>query len=140
MNRTIRIFLLWLLVLALPVQGFAAAVRLSCGTTHHHGFSALAVHHAHSHSSVFGDHQPHFKHEHSALASSGSDPSSSSHQVSASTCSDCAACCAGAVILPAVLNWAPMHASSIALVMSPSPPYSGYFPERLKRPPKHFLA
>jgi hypothetical protein len=43
MNRVLKTFLLWLLLAALPFQGFAAAVQASCGPMAHHGSSEMVM-------------------------------------------------------------------------------------------------
>ncbi len=45
MHRTLKTLLLLLLIAALPLQGAAAAMRLSCGPAHHHPAGTTGVRH-----------------------------------------------------------------------------------------------
>lgn len=90
-----RFLLLWLMMIALPLQGFAAASMLYCGTGIGHHSEALAIGENVSHNAVVELNSSHHEvDEHSASESSKQSPvdhkqsSSSTHK-----CGICAACC-----------------------------------------------
>jgi hypothetical protein len=108
--------MIWLLLLALPLQGFAAATMIHCGPNHHrmlatatlahgeapgHGASAA---HAHPHQMALAD-------DHAAAKSSdaGSDAPSVQQldKLMKFKCSACAACCMGAALPTAAMAFEP---------------------------------
>jgi hypothetical protein len=116
MNRVLVRYLLWILIAALPLQGFAAAIRTCCGPAH----AAAAV----------VDHADHADHAHMAGHAHGK----------ASTCSNCASCCLGAAALPSNPVLTPVFATASAVVLAPAPWVTGYIPDGLERPPRPFSA
>jgi hypothetical protein len=114
MANLFRSIVVWLMLLALPVQGFASVTMMACadGTSVSVNVGAAAVHAGaahHDHAAMMakaasrgGDHQP----GHSALKCGG------------------AACCTGAALapcLPAVLPALPLATAPVSL-------YSGFLP------------
>jgi len=94
--------LAWLLIVALPMQGYAAATMVNCSGTHHevavdHGHDANANHHQ--------GHADHSSHPHE-VASAGDNVDAQmgdlANLASTLTCSACAACCVG-IALPIAL-------------------------------------
>jgi hypothetical protein len=141
MNRIFKIWLLWLLIMAIPVQGLAAAAMLSCGSAHAASPQAAHVHIGHSQSDAM-DH-----HHHHDTASSGhaSDEvmdapaghgSSGQHKHTISSCSACAACCLGAAVIPSGLALIPIYTSVELVAVSPSQFVTGHIPAGLERPPR----
>lgn len=129
MDRFLRTFLLWLLVLALPVQGFAAAIKSSsCGPAHHHLAASAAQHHD---TLTHDGHRPHHFN-----AAANDEPDGASH---ASGKHFGAACCTGAVMLPFMPTWSPVHQRIAFALPVPASLFSGYIPEGLQRPPKAIL-
>jgi hypothetical protein len=93
MRRLVRVFLLWLIAMALPLQGVAAATMFACGIQHDaqaaaHGGQDHHEHHATGH----GDHA------HAADLDDDSPDNPPPHK-----CSACAACCVGAALPAATL-------------------------------------
>jgi predicted cobalt transporter CbtA len=144
MNRFLKTLLLWLLIAALPLQGFAAAMLVSCGSAHddslqvaimndeHHDDSAAV--HSHHHDVADADSS-------SSDSTANADKSSATHDKHQhSSCSVCAACCVGAVAPPSALNFTPVHSGSETVVISPAPLVTGYIPGGLERPPRHIFA
>ncbi|MES2105298.1 MAG: hypothetical protein V4634_14855 [Pseudomonadota bacterium] len=125
MKKLVRLFLLCMLILAIPVQGLAAATMLYCGTEHHH--TMVGDH----------DHDAQDQHHHDAAATmsgqSHGDASTAKHAID--KCSSCAACCIGAAMLTASVNPAIPHPSSekIDLVFSS---HAGHISDGLERPPR----
>jgi hypothetical protein len=117
-----RLLLIWLMVLALPVQGLAAAGLMHCAPIHervdgqgHHGDAA----HAHV------DHAAHDGHAADAI----------DHAAHGHTCSACAACCP-AIGLPAHgvdLPSAPVGGFAAGAAQSAGP---SFVPAGLERPPR----
>ncbi|RQP22760.1 hypothetical protein [Piscinibacter terrae] len=115
MRHLARLLILWLIAVALPVQGVAAATMLHCkaaespaheGHGHHHGAMG-ASHAAHSHQ----------------------------HDNGKSTCSVCAACCCAAALpaLPIVLAAPEQAASPLAV---PHLPAAAFLTSGPERPPR----
>ena len=108
---SIRVLLIWLLVLAVPAQGAAAAAMAFCGPNHHGGGAAAQMqpaapaNHAHYDGIVASEHQ------HAQATAAAVEDSSASADSLASTkvshgskhkCSACASCCSVGAILNSV--------------------------------------
>lgn len=147
MLRFLKTLLLSLLMLALPVQGLAAAVGLSCGPAHQHGLEALNALNAfdgHAPDAATEDaghahHAAHEQHAHHQATDTNDDAVATDLQAAASTCSACAACCVGAVIPPSAMNLAPVDHGTLAAIAAPTSPFAGHIPDGLKRPPRPHL-
>lgn len=124
----LRSFLLWLVVLAVPLQGLAAATMLNCTATH--GAEAAAAGH--------DDHDDHdHDHDHAAMAAVHDDPAADAGAVHAADhkCSACAACHAS-IGLPVALPELP---AIDAVQAHPVPRASGgepFLTGGLERPPR----
>jgi hypothetical protein len=132
--------IVWLVAVALPLQGFAAATMAACepgdraGSTHsaEHGVKAALD----SHSAV-----PTAHHHHDMAVDGGSDldhqPVSSKAQTS--KCSLCASCCTAAAIPSISLAFAPVSLPDFfaPLATVGAPPFLTTGQER---PPRPFLA
>lgn len=108
--------MMWLLLLALPLQGFAAASMIHCGPNHHRmlttaigehresrGHMASAAH-THPHEMALADHHPA-----ATPSDAGSDAPSVQQldKLMKFKCSACAACCIGVALPPAALTFEP---------------------------------
>lgn len=138
MARVVRIALMWLIALAVPLQGFAATSMLFCAPAHE-----AAAHHEHP----GHDHVQHGHAHHAAApdahASAGMNHddagAQSADKSSATKCSVCASCCS-AVTMPAepmtyTPSWGhavfrPVATSSAAIFLTGGQ----------DRPPQHLLA
>jgi hypothetical protein len=126
------------LLLALPVQGFAAATMLPCeasdGPTQAIAAASAAVTGALRHTS----HQ-HGQHDiaaaHDDGAASHDHSSAPDHQADAK-CSHCSVCCIGAALLPPDLQIHPAFHSLTLQFASAALLFSGTSPDRLDRPPR----
>ncbi|MBP6903531.1 MAG: hypothetical protein KBC73_25825 [Burkholderiaceae bacterium] len=142
MNRAVRVLLVWLVVIAMPVQGLAASMMMLCGPGHPRMLQGLesdagAVQAGQVSASVHGSmHEP--GHQHPCAdqpdCGSGASPHHGKHG-----CSACAACCsmlalpAGWLLPPAL---APVQAvQALAPPALPSQP-----PDGLDRPPRSTVA
>ena len=132
MTRVLRTLLLWCLLLALPLQGLAAATMLPCAQNHRHTAASATnalpqadQDHHHGDSAAAQDDGP-ASHDHS---------SAPDHQTDAK-CSHCSVCCIGAALLPPNLNVSPVF-HSLTLQFAPAALlFSGTSPGRLDRPPR----
>ena len=112
MYRSLRVVFAFLLALALPLQGYAAASMAACGPAHAAGHHEVA---------------------------SGSHPAHGAHAVlgklTKSKCSVCAACCA-AMAMP--VAWLEFDAASPAQSFAPSSPTAdaAFLTAGLERPPR----
>jgi len=136
MSRALRITLMWLLTLAVPVHGFAAASMLGCMGSQHR-VAALAGTHSHA-SSHHADGAVMHPHSHDASASHAD--AHKGHADGKATCSACAACCASAALpaTPVVFEQPTLAPDSFVL---PAPQHVGRFISGgLERPPRSVLA
>lgn len=156
----IRAALALLVVLAIPVQGFAAATLSSCGPRHEGTAGGAA---AHVHDAAAGSHVHARGERHAAQAAATSDSfdAAASGRASADagqavdapdadgsarlgslanhTCSACAACCIGSALPAAPLVVAVARTASEA-IPSRHEPSVDFVVERLEHPPRSFLA
>jgi hypothetical protein len=160
-NRLLRIALAWLLVVALPAKGLAAASMVFCGPAHH-GAASVAVqqgqpghgHGGHEH----GGHE-HGGHDHAGDAHAGhaghgyaghagvhtggdgpdTPPGHDGMKHPTAKCSVCASCCSAAAIgsTAASVRVVPPVRDYAVVVTMPRP---GVTPGGLERPPRSFLA
>ena len=92
----LRILFAWLLMAALPMQGFAAASMLFCGMgAQHH--SAPAADAPHDHAAMLGQSAVAHAHTEATGATHGALPNTQNNKQH--KCSICAACCNGAALI-----------------------------------------
>ena len=140
----IRTLLIWLLALALPVQGVMAATMVFCGPNHHDGAFAATTSHdaaaarqqhetaAQSHGAVVDGHVDNTTTDEAAAPDKFT-------QSDMQKCSVCASCCSAAAIhdtLPKLPALEPVAADFAALA-SAVEPFTAGGPDR---PPRHLLA
>lgn len=160
MRRLLRTVLTWLLVLALPAQGYAAQAMLFCGPAHHGTVVSVAVddpaahghveHRGRGHADADHHHPDGAVHEPAEadaadadagphdLGASG-DNAAKAESSSAGTCSACAACCNAAAITNPSQAFAPVRLTSdygIAAIERHDSRADG----GLERPPRTLLA
>lgn len=111
------------MILAIPVQGVAAATMLYCGTEHHH--------------SMTGEHDGEDEHPHSAAVTSTdhmhTDVAAVKHIKG--QCSSCAACCVGAAMVTEPLTQNILSSSPEKTFQVFSSPL-GHISDGLERPPR----
>ena len=137
---------MFLLAIALPMQGFAAATMISCGLGQHdhahaHAHAAGQDHHAVSDSR--GDAMPEAHLGDAGRHETGADHSHAGKtglaKVSLHTCSACASCCVGAAVPSQPISFASVkQTDSFAPLGTCS--VAAYVTEGLERPPRAFLA
>jgi len=155
MNRAVRALLVWVMVIAMPVQGMAASAMLFCGASHERMMqglvldaSASALGHAGNamHELVAVDHGDHEYAGAGAPVASEPDMASDGDGMSSLfphhgkfSCSACAACC-DALAVPASFELPQAVRTAHALRPLPIAPVSSHQPDGLDRPPRAALA
>ena len=149
MKRFVRCFVMWLLVLALPVQGFAASTMLLCGAGHHGTVQATEGGHDHASHMHMGaqdvsavsesaahDHAADtpLSHEDSAFS-----PLTAKHANVMGKCSACAACCTVAFLPTNVIAFTAPAPSRVLPVVELTT-HAGFIADGLERPPRLPLA
>lgn len=137
MNRVFRTLLLWLLIAALPVQGWAAVVKSGCGPAHHDSSPVVAMTDQHDASPAQSHHDGLSGHATADASAKASADKGSAHK--SSHYSVCAASCFGAVAPPSVLPLSPLVSSSETVIVSLLPLLAGPIPASLERPPRHIF-
>ena len=150
MGLPIRTLLIWLLVLAVPAQGAAAATMAFCGPSHH---GSGAVSHAPRTSPV--GHPKHVQHaSHADSVHAHQDIAAVADEDDASAisagpgkvvhadqqkCSACASCCSFGAILSTVLA-VPASAVTSAVFSTVVPTVDAFAADGPERPPRTVLA
>lgn len=134
MFRLLKITLLWLVMIALPTQGFASAIMIDCGESHHHGVSSSAA--AHDHMSHRHVGQPADHHDDGGqVATADHEKGGGSSHSLLGKCSACASCCLGTVAFNAVnVSFTP-EAVGLTTTLTPEKSFTVNFPDGLERPP-----
>ena len=134
MNAVARLLVIWLLALAVPVQGAAAATMAFCGLAHQPAVAgaqaqAAMVAHGHGH-----DASAHHAHHGDAPAQGLAVPAAPGHD-GQHQCSACAACCSfGAMLGPVWSVPAPVFGAGVFVDVVPSVgPFSTDGPDRPPR-------
>jgi hypothetical protein len=136
----LKVALMWLLTLAVPVQGFAAASMFNCGPGHHGTAQAQAqMHEAHA-AHATHDHgddgvAPDRPHAH-ADAPADADAAPVVHKGS---CSACASCCMGAALPVSDLGFDALPVHDVIVPLAP-PRIAAFLTGGTERPPRPSLA
>lgn len=131
MSRRLRFVILWLLALALPMQGMASALMVHCGTSH----QRMQLH--------TQAHTPHVgsEHVHPVLAQDHhAAPGDTAHDTTSKvSCSACAVCCSVCALPSSVLKFAaPEPCTTVFDALVPTvEPFAAEGPER---PPRRLMA
>lgn len=141
MTSRVKIFLLWLLAFAIPVQGFAAAVQMGCAPSQ----SAPAIHEAAAPAVSVNatDDRAHAMHNmHDANMSAQADTGSAIdhpvphlHKASSASCSSCSVCTIGAILPLALDKLINLPVAADIHVAMAQHGFVGYTPENPERPP-----
>lgn len=149
MLRALRITLMWLIALAVPVQGSAAVTMLGCDPGHHGstGSSRMAMaaeptqdagHHSHeavAEGVESRDHDGGVPHDRShPLKTHGT-----AQKVAKGNCTPCASCCVVAALPTTVIQFEPVPLVDV-FVLSVQSGVSSFLADGLERPPRSFLA
>lgn len=144
MPSFVRLVLVWLMVLAIPVQGFAAAAMQHCGPTHEQmrGVSSTASAgdgHAHVHAGQTDAGSSHSASPEPAAAQPSSALPDDIAADAGVTCSACAGCCV-ALGIPAATVRLPAAPIGVAAVDRSPTQRESFVPAGLDRPPRAVLA
>ena len=149
MSRIWRIAVMWLLALAVPAQGFAAASMLNCGPGHHGTVSGQARadqhhhhdHNAHGHDGAAADTDTDADEAGENVASIDSEaaPAHGLHKGKAGSCSACASCCTVTAPPSAVPAFEAAPAPDVFQPLAP-PGVAAFLTDGPQRPPRSFLA
>ena len=150
MNRFVRSLVMWLLVLAPPVQGFAVSTILLCGAGHHGAARATGAEHDHAGhmdmgaSGTTGASGSHADHDHEAAATPAHDgkaPGSmaAKHANVMGKCSACAACCTVAFLPTTIVAFAAPAPRRVLPVVELTA-HVGFVADGPDKPPRLFLA
>lgn len=138
--------MIWLLVLAIPAQGVAAATMAFCGPNHHSGGSATiaqqaTAEHRHQALDVQAAHYPHDEAQAVDSASNTDEIPAATKFVNADkhTCSACASCCSAAAIFNTALVVPAPELTPTAFV-AVVPAVDNFAADGLDRPPRIHLA
>lgn len=143
MCALVRVLFICLLVLAVPVQGAAAATMAFCGSNHHGGGLAGAEvgarmdAHAH-HDMTQAGHAPEAHDMGNAASSDEASSLVKAGQSAQQKCSACATCCAVGAILPA-LPGLPFTESAVAVFTTVTPSVEAFTSDGPDRPPRSVL-
>ena len=132
MKTVLKSLIVWVLLLAVPFQGFASATMLVCAPIQPASLAAAAPHDHHAMLASSG-------HEHHAANAGTTDHQSAGHHAGGK-CNSCASCCFGASILPSYVTSVPAATRDFAVVpfdVGFVPAVDLAFPER---PPKPSLS
>ncbi|GAA4412201.1 hypothetical protein [Quisquiliibacterium transsilvanicum] len=125
MRSLLRSLFVWLMALALPLQGIAAVGMQACGPVHERaGQVAAAAHDAgHMHAHADAEH-----------VTAGQESPAAGHQ-----CGACAACCTAAA-LPSAVVFAAASGAAAELIPAAPERVASFVPPGLERPPRAILA
>lgn len=140
MSKIWRIVMTWLLVLALPVQGYAAQTMLRCDPAHHQSRlttapEASSLEHA-SMSHQASSASTHLPWHTTDADGHFTDHHSLQHPDPAGQCSACASCCSHVGIATRVPEL-PLMSAGVPLMLPPSISFKHVFVRGLDRPPRH---
>ena len=142
-----KVFLVWIMVLAMPIQGFAAAGMQHCAATPERLQTGQASHatpdaHDHAHATDAGSNETGTASEDSAvtaLSGTGGDATLVVSATDEAQCSACAACCS-ACAMPAIAQHLPEPPSGVFLAAFPDRTPTSFVPDALDRPPRAVAA
>lgn len=137
MKKLKHYLLLWILIMAIPLQGLAATSMMLCASQQHQATSEkthASAGHQH-HSADTAKHQHKQTMDADAQSSDTADKLATHQHTSKDKCSNCAACCVGAVMLTSYLAPHVSRPSSEKIDMVFSS-HVGHISDSLERPPR----
>lgn len=142
MNKLIKLLAVWMLVFALPMQGFAAATMMNCEKSHSHETRSLADGHNHAIHSGHDEGVSHKPTVHEDVADATDNHAthhSSSTKHACSHCCTCTVCCASTAIVASSLNVPAQFNNSKANLAYSAPQFTSFISAGLERPPRSIL-
>lgn len=146
MGLFVRTLLIWLLVLAVPAQGAAAATMAFCGPNHHSGgspraeVSATSSEHSH-HGDAMAGHELDATADAAAVVASADEVSVvvKASQAAKQKCSVCVSCCSLGAILTTV-PVVPATDSAPTVFTTVVPTVGAFAADGPDRPPRYVVA
>jgi hypothetical protein len=132
MSQLVRSLFVWLLVLALPVQGWAAATMASCSQHHSQSSHVAADGHGTQHAHADHGHVP-------ADADDADHGDAEPSHAGAHSCSACAACCSVGA-LPSPVLTVPADAAAPTVFAAVQPAVGVFAADGPERPPRQACA
>jgi hypothetical protein len=145
MRRLLKLWLMCVVVLAVSVQGIAAAAMLNCGPVHHRAPADVHGGHDHSaHSHGRLSHSPESaKDAGTAVAAADETDAAETTQVlqkaPKAKCSACASCCSAAALPSGIADFEG-KSSAHSYAISAGSPAAAFLTNGPERPPRHPLA
>jgi len=136
-KKLIKIFAIWLIAVAIPVQGFAATAMMNCEQLASHHSQNVASGHHHSQISEHG-----LASEHTHDAVSSSDHGSNITEKSKHSCAHCAKCttsCSGVILVANSTNLFQQINVDEARFTYNTSLFKGFISSGLERPPRFTL-
>jgi len=139
-----RSALMWLLLLALPLQGFAAATMINCGPNHHRMMASSGAEPTETHEHLSGGERHHemgmaadHDHDEAASAEVSGEGLSLPHldKLMKFKCNACAVCCMGAAMPTAAFTFEPPPPAIAPEFFVPSS-HVGFVTDGPDRPPR----
>lgn len=124
MHRVFFRFLLWLLIAALPLQGFASSMRACCVDEAVAPVTTVQSPHCHDMAAAMAEPMAHADDNGDMGMHHGHD------------CSNHGACTVGATAPPGMPLLQPLSLSGVPLPLAGSLLFSGHIPSALERPPR----
>lgn len=126
---------IWLMLIALPMQSFAAVTMLHCAPRHE---AIAAVVHEH-HASGMEGHEGHTHHHADADAGTNSQ-TDDIPTISTDKCSACSTCCMSSMAMTYPQWMSPIQIGAPVLVPHPALSFHSIILDGPQRPPRSFLA
>ena len=131
MRRAIGVFVIWLLAIALPAQGLAAATMLHCAPQRSHATSS--AHPGHEHLGAATSH--HHASEHDAVDQGYAGDGKHNVKTPLHKCSACATCCIG-LALPSAAQAMPEPLAAPTARPEPAVVHAAFLTSGPDRPPR----
>lgn len=135
MNRWFNIFAIWLIAIAIPVQGLASVATMNCVQTEHHQMDVSDHHH--------DMHQEHVtEHAHSHDTAKVDDRLTQikvNTQHSCASCLKCTSCCSGFTFQSTTTNLFLQLFVKVTRFNDRTLRFIGFIPTGLERPPRPSL-
>jgi hypothetical protein len=137
----IKIFTIWLIVIAVPVQGLASAAMINCVQSASHQNQKMAA----DHHSLHSEHHLADPHVHSTPIASNDTAIGKVHGTAKGThacahCVKCTSCCAGFTFQSTASSLFQQLSINEARLKDGALPLKGFIPSGLERPPKFSLS
>ncbi len=141
MSPLVRLIVMWLIAVALPIQGATAATLLHCRSTAPAPATGAHEHPAHHHEAQAGHGEAAADHQHAGPVSHDGVPSTPDHHHGGgkSSCSACASCCSAAALpaMPIVLASQDLEGPVFTV---PELPVVVFLTDGPERPPRTILS